>query len=157
MMKNRQRLPKTFYVRAMLLGIFMAAPIALYVRIVGNPGLFAMALACLGAAIIVFALLGWRRNPGFGVVLTGITLNVIAVLSNGGRMPVVNYNGENYGTLWQPATEDTRFVFLVDQDYLGYASWGDVLIGLGLAAVVLVALSQRLRIGLRSAQPSPQA
>jgi hypothetical protein len=137
----------------MILGIGITTPIALYVRFVGNPGLLAMALACLGAAVIVLALCGWRRNPGYAIELTGLTLNAIVILANGGRMPVVSYNRDDYGALWQPATADTRYVFLADQPFLSYASWGDVLIGLGLLVVVAYALAGRFRSRLPSSQP----
>jgi hypothetical protein len=146
-------LPKSFYRFALVASIAMTAPIALYARLVGNPGLPAMALACLGTGVIVLALFCWRRNPGYGIVLTGITLNATVILANGGRMPVVDFHSDNYGTLWQEATADTRFVFLADQPFLGYGSVGDITIGLGLAVVVLAALFRRYRSS-RSSLPA---
>ena len=141
----------------MLAGIAIAAPVGLYVRFVDNPGVVAMALACFGAALILLALFGWRRNPGYGVILTGLTLNAIVILANGGRMPVVDFDSDNYGSLWQPATVETRYVFLADQQFLGYASVGDIAIGAGLAVVLLSALHRRLHGARPAAEPVLQA
>jgi len=136
---------KNLYVGLMLAGIALATPIALYVRFVDNPGLGVMALACLGATLIFFALYAWRRNTGYGISLAGVVLNGLVILANGGRMPVVSYHSDYYGTLWQPATSQTHYVFLADQPFFGYASFGDIVIVVGVVVVVASALYGRLR------------
>ena len=133
-------------------GSLVAGPVALYVRFVENPGLPVMAFLHVAAFAIILAALIWRRNPGFGLVLVGMGLNMLVILSNGGRMPVVAYDGQ-LGTLWQTATNDTHLAFLADQPYLGYASLGDVLFAIGIVTAVMFAV--RGRIGNRRTPSGP--
>jgi len=129
---------KTYSKTTIAVGSLIAGPTALYVRFVENPGLSVIALLYVAAFAIILAILVWQRNPGFVLVLVGMGLNMLVILSNGGRMPVVAYSGE-VGNLWQPATEDTHLTFLADQPYLGYSSPGDVLFAIGIVAVVVFA------------------
>jgi hypothetical protein len=65
---------------------------------------------------------------GWWLMIPGVLCNAIAMLSNGGRMPVFGSFHEGTVTGWHVAASvDTKLSFLCDYDFLYWASVGDIL------------------------------
>lgn len=88
----------------------------------------------------------WRISTGVGVLL-----NTIALLANGGRMPVAQFTEKavEISRWWQPVTEHTRLLSLCDVIY-GF-SIGDLLI-LGAIPLYFVCRAFRPRPALENSQ-----
>jgi hypothetical protein len=111
----------------------------------GAQYLYVLALA----AIVAWTAWHVRRLRGIWLISLGALLNLIVILANGGRMPVAP---ELAGSMGGRATvgqytvmgSHTNLNFLGDWIRLGPApeaySLGDVLIGVGLAIVVFLAI-----------------
>lgn len=101
------------------------------------------------AAIVLWTVLHWERLPGIQLVSAGAALNLLVIVANGGRMPVapefaaslVRHGDVGQYTVMGPGTNlnllgDWISLYPVPETY----SLGDVLIGLGLAIVVFLAV-----------------
>ena len=127
----------------------------------------AKALWLLSYALLIAMIVRNRRMPGAIVVGAGLACNLVAILANGGLMPVrrsallatgVSYHVHNNSIeLVHP-----RLGFLVDR--FAAPSWvplanvysvGDVVIGLGLLIGLVVAMRTPLPPQLETAEPSP--
>jgi len=111
----------------------------------GAQYLYVLALA----AIVAWTAWHVRRLRGIWLISLGALLNLIVILANGGRMPVAPELAGSMGgraTLGQYTVmgSHTNLNFLGDWIRLGPApeaySLGDVLIGVGLAIVVFLAI-----------------
>lgn len=104
----------------------------------------------LGLVVIVaWTIWHWRRLRGVWVVSLGGALNVLVIAANGARMPVAHESAgslDSRGTYGQYTLMDpqTNLNFLGDWIRLspvaGAYSIGDVIIALGLAIVVFLAV-----------------
>jgi Family of unknown function (DUF5317) len=104
----------------------------------------------LGLVVIVaWTVWHWRRLPGIWLVTVGGALNVLVIAANGARMPVAPESAgslNSRGTFGQYTLmrAHTNLNFLGDWIRLnpapGVFSIGDVLIALGLAIVVFLAV-----------------
>ena len=110
----------------------------------------------LGLVVIVaWTIFHWRRLRGIWLVTLGGTLNVIVIAANGARMPVAHESAgglNRVGTYGQYTLmgEHTNLNFLGDWIRLyplpGVYSIGDLLIALGLAITVFIAVATPARI-----------
>lgn len=110
---------------------------------------------CSYGALVAFAFLN-RKIPGVPIVAAGIALNLVAIISNGGHMPVtaaaLRGADRDYELLNNSAAvANPHLPWLVDRwavpDWVPYASvfsLGDVLIGIGAAVIVFCAMETRL-------------
>lgn len=122
-------------------------------RVEGIQYVYALSLAL----IVLWTVWHLRRLPGVWLVTAGGTLNLIVVLANGGRMPVeatlaarqlggllVQRGHLGQYTLMGP---NTNLAPLGDWLSIGNSpeafSPGDVLIGLGIVLVILVAMRRK--------------
>ena len=115
----------------------------------------------VGTTLLVFAaILRNRAIPGMPVVAVGAASNLVAIVSNGGYMPAspgaleVLHRGEatvysNSVVVAQPALPWLTDIFALPRWLPGtnIYSIGDVLIGIGIAAVVVFAMRSRPRAG----------
>jgi hypothetical protein len=108
--------------------------------------------------IVLWTIWHWNRLPGVQLVTLGGLLNLVVILANGGHMPVARdlaasqMNGEllRRGTIGQYTlmTSNTSLNWLGDWISVrpiipqGYSP-GDVLIALGVALIILIALVRR--------------
>jgi hypothetical protein len=137
--------------------VLFSAPIAATVGDWGPPLYVAST-----AAVLVAVVRNWRI-PGLAIVAIGAAANLLAIVANGGVMPV---SPEALAALGADAAEGfSNSVVMVDPavrpltDIFALPAWvplanvfsiGDVLIGVGVAAVI--ALGMR---GARTGQPRP--
>jgi hypothetical protein len=122
-------------------------------RVEGAQYVYALSLGL----IVLWTVWHLRRLPGVWLVTLGGLLNLIVVLANGGRMPVdpglaqrqlggilVQHGHVGQYTLMGP---DTHLNWLGDWLSLGLLpeaySLGDLLIGMGIALVILISLHRR--------------
>ena len=75
----------------------------------------------------------------------GIFLNGWVIVSNGGRMPVINFNHQQITGLWREAISSDRFLFLCDryQVFFGTMSIGDIVLFLSVIGLVLLNIFER--------------
>lgn len=117
----------------------------------GAQYVYVLALAGIG----VWTALHWRRLRGMWVVTSGIAFNLLVILANGARMPVAPEIAgsalRERHTIGQYVLmgADTRLNFLGDWIRMypvpeAY-SLGDVLVAVGLAIVVFLAVRQPIR------------
>jgi uncharacterized protein DUF5317 len=101
------------------------------------------------AVIVGWTALHYKRVRGIWLISIGALLNLIVILANGGRMPVAPELARSMGgraTVGQYTVmgSQTNLNFLGDWIRLGPSpeaySLGDVLIGVGLAIVVFLAI-----------------
>jgi hypothetical protein len=135
-----------------------------------TPGALQRVLWLLSYALLV---VGAARNfhiPGVRVIATGMSLNLVAVMANGGRMPVLpdamHGAGHDYGVRMNSvAAADPQLDVLVDRwaapDWIPLAnvfSVGDVIIAIGALALGFAAtgvsrsgVRLRLQLGTNAA------
>ena len=101
----------------------------------GRPYLIYLALAgaigTMASFPFTFPFFPW---PSLVLVLTGFTLNAIAVIRHGGRMP---YAGTRQKSHMGPGYVQAKS-FLADQDWLVGFSIGDVFAFVGLALAIII-------------------
>lgn len=126
--------------------VIFFGPVSVQVGDLGPP------LYVASTAIVLAVVIANRRIPGLWIVIVGAACNLAAILANGGYMPAdpdalaslghgVNPGYSNSQVVAEPALRLLTDIFALPQGlpYANVFSVGDVLIGVGVVAVIVLA------------------
>jgi hypothetical protein len=146
--------------------VLFAGPVSAQIGALGPP-LYVASTAVVLAVVIYNA-----RIPGLAIVAIGAGCNLAAITANGGYMPAdpaalealghgVNAGYSNSSVVAEPALRFLTDIYVLPRfvPFANVFSVGDVVIGLGLVIVVLVATRPRRApdpgVPARPAEPAP--
>jgi hypothetical protein len=134
-----------------------------------TPDAVARGLWLVSYGLLIALIAANRRLPGIAVVGAGLACNLVAIVANGGLMPVTHHALRAAGLSYEIRNNsislaEPHLAALVDR--FAAPAWlpmgnvfsvGDVLIGLGVVIVVVLAMRPRLLGAGRLSRRSPRA